>query len=214
MQSKSKGKYKGIDISNWQGYVDFAKVKQDGYKIVYIKATEGIDYINPYMEYSYKEVKKNGLLVGFYHYFRPSIDPILQAEYFVDCIKDKDVDCRFALDIEDTEGYEKNELTDRCLWFLENVEKLTDKEVVVYTYTYFAKNNLQNTINKYPLWIANYGVDKPLQNFIWKTWIGFQYSNTGEVSGVDGNCDLDVFMEEIILKSNTENIRCYKKSRR
>ena len=60
--------YQGIDISSWQGYVNFSAVKKSGIDIVYIKSSEGISYVNPYLEYSYKNAKSNGLKVGFYHY--------------------------------------------------------------------------------------------------------------------------------------------------
>ena len=199
MQSRNYGTYNGIDISSWEGNVNFSGVRSDGIDIVYIKATEGTGYINPYMNSTYNNARNNDLKIGFYHFFRANVDAREQARYFVENIGDKTSDCRLALDIETTEGYDAVTLTDMCVDFLEEVKSLSGKEVVVYTYSNFAQTSLTSRLSSYPLWIAAYGVDTPSSNSIWDRWIGFQYSDTGRVSGVNGNCDLDVFTEEIFL---------------
>ena len=202
MQSINEGKYRGIDISSWQGNVNFEDVKKDGINIVYIKATESNNYINPYLKSYYSGSKDNNLLVGFYHFFRANIGAKEQAKYFVQSIKGMKPDCKLALDIEVTEGIGAAELTSMCIEFLEEVKRLSGVGVVVYTYTYFAKDNLTTSLSSYPLWIANYGVETPLNNPIWNSWVGFQYSSTGSVSGVSGNCDLDVFTDGILVNSD------------
>ena len=60
--------YNGIDVSGWQGYIDFSKVKNAGIEVVYIKASEGTRTKDPYFELNYENAKANGLNVGFYHY--------------------------------------------------------------------------------------------------------------------------------------------------
>ena len=60
--------YQGIDVSSWQGNINFAQVKNAGIDIVYIKSSEGVSYIDPYFERNYQNAKANGLKVGFYHY--------------------------------------------------------------------------------------------------------------------------------------------------
>ncbi|WP_294345754.1 LysM peptidoglycan-binding domain-containing protein [uncultured Clostridium sp.] len=201
MQSRSLGNLSGIDISNWQGVVDFAKVKQSGIQVVYMKATEGDYYLDSYLNSNYNAAKAQGLLVGFYHFFRPSTESNAKAQalYFVNALKGKKTDCRLALDLEVSGGLNRNELTNLAKVFLEEVKRLTNKEVVVYTYSNFAKTNINASLNKYPLWIAEYGVTTPQNNGVWNRWIGFQYSSSGAVSGVSGNCDLNVFLNEILL---------------
>ena len=78
--------YNGIDISNWQGSVNFAAVRNSGVQIVYIKATEGNFYIDPYLQEYYDGATNNGLLVGFYHFFSPSISASSQASFFANAI--------------------------------------------------------------------------------------------------------------------------------
>lgn len=203
MQSRSVQNYKGIDISSYQGNVDFKKVKESGIQIVYIKATESNKYRQSTLEKYHKGAKENGMLVGFYHFFRANVDAKLQAKYFVDAIEGKSCDCKLALDIETTEGIEPDALTDMCIVFLEEVKRLSGLDVVVYTYTSFANSNLRSKISGYPLWIAHYGVNTPGANKIWPSWIGFQYSEKGTIAGINGNCDLDEFTDGILLSKNT-----------
>ena len=73
--------------------------------------------------------------------------------------------------------------------------------MVVYTYTYFIKENFNKKINVYPLWVAHYGVKTPGNNGIWDNWIGFQYSESGSVRGMPGNVDLDEFTSDILLEN-------------
>ena len=60
--------YDGIDVSSWQGNIDFSRVKQAGIDIVYIRVSEGTGFVDPYFKQNYENAKANGLKVGFYHY--------------------------------------------------------------------------------------------------------------------------------------------------
>ncbi|ELC8443159.1 SH3 domain-containing protein [Clostridium perfringens] len=205
MESRNSNNLKGIDVSNWKGNIDFQSVKNDGVKVVYIKATEGDYYKDAYAKQNYNGAKAQGLKVGFYHFFRANKDAKGQANYFVNYLNEigaTNYDCKLALDIETTEGVGVTELTTMCIEFLEEVRKITNKEVVVYTYTSFANSNLDKRIGAYPLWIAEYGVDAPKDNAIWDSWIGFQYSDNGIVAGIDGGCDMDEFKDEILEVTN------------
>lgn len=203
MESRNSSNYKGIDISSWQGNINFKKVKDSGIEIVYIKATEGISYVNNYFSSSYKSAKEQGLKVGFYHFFLGGIDPKAQARHFVNTIGNREFDCRLAIDIEQTNGLNKTSLTSAAIIFLEEVKRLTSKGIVVYTYTNFARTSLDSRLGIYPLWIAEYGVSKPASNPIWNQWVGFQFSSTGQVPGVSGNCDLNEFNEGILLNGQS-----------
>ncbi|WP_300347553.1 GH25 family lysozyme [Clostridium sp.] len=209
MQSRSNNNLKGIDISNWKGNVDFSKVKNAGIEIVYAKATEANYYKDKYAKRNYEGAKANGLKVGFYHFFRANKDAKEQARFFIGYLNEigaTNYDCKLALDIETTEGKGKSELTSMCIEFLEEVKRLTRKDVVVYTYTSFANNNLDTRLSNYPVWIAHYGINTPGNNPIWSSWIGFQYSNKGSVSGVSGDCDMNEFTEEILLNRSTAQL--------
>ena len=93
-------------------------------------------------------------------------------------------------------------LTKQAIEFLEEVKKLSGLDVAVYTYTNFAQNNLYKGIGleNYPLWIAQIDINAPRPNPIWgDKYAAWQYSDTGRVSGIDTNTDLDIFYEDIFL---------------
>ncbi|EOU1808086.1 hypothetical protein DMN40_09675 [Clostridium perfringens] len=206
MQSRNNNNLKGIDVSNWKGNINFENVKNDSVEVVYIKATEGNYFKDKYAKQNYEGAKEQGLKVGFYHFFRANKRAKDQANFFIDYLNEigaVNYDCKLALDIETTEGVGVRDLTSMCIEFLEEVKRLTGKEVVVYTYTSFANNNLDSRLSSYPVWIAHYGVNTPGANKIWSSWIGFQYSENGVVTGVDGGCDMNEFTEEIFINGES-----------
>ena len=189
---------KGIDVSNNLGNIDFNAVKNSGVEVVYIKATEGKSYKDPYLIQNYQRAKQAGLKVGFYHYsWNHGAEG---ARWFYNTIKDLSYDCKLALDIEQTNNLGKSTITQKCIEFLEELERLTGKQTIIYTYTSFARENLDSKLSKYPVWIAEYGVSNPHSNPIWGTnWAGFQYSESGNIPGINGGCDLNNFKEEVLL---------------
>lgn len=198
--------YSGIDISNWQGSITFSEVKNSGIQIVYIKATEGNYYTDPYLQEFYDGARGNGLLVGFYHFFSPSISALAQAQYFADAISGLTSECRLVLDLEEAGGYEASELSSIAVEFLEEVQKITGLGVAIYTYSSFANNNITTGfgLENYPLWIAEYGSSEPEDNSIWgNSYVGWQYSDNGNITGIKTNVDLDIFKDGILLSDDT-----------
>ncbi|AYE35100.1 GH25 family lysozyme [Clostridium septicum] len=204
MQSISSENLKGIDVSSWQGLINFSEVKNSGIQVVYTKATEGTYYTDPFLKPNYSNAKAEGLYVGFYHYFKPeSIDSSTkQAQYFASRISGLNPECKLVLDLEISGGFSSTELSNLAETFLVELKKLTGIDVAIYTYSNFARYNLTNILSKYPLWIAEYGVNTPMDNPIWTSWIGFQYSDSGYVPGVSGNVDLNVFTNDILLNTS------------
>ena len=60
--------YQGIDVSNWQGYINYREVKESGIEVVYIKSSQGTNIKDAYFDINYENAKANGLKVGFYHF--------------------------------------------------------------------------------------------------------------------------------------------------
>lgn len=103
--------YSGIDISNWQGSIDFSEVRNAGVQLVYIQATEGNFYTDPYLQEFYEGAKDNGLLVGFYHFYSPAVSAQEQADYFTNAISGLTSDCVLILDLEEAGGYSASDLS-------------------------------------------------------------------------------------------------------
>jgi len=186
---------KGIDISSYQQTIDLKKVKNSGIQIVYIKATEGIIYKNPLLKSQYTRAMLAGLKIGFYHYLRAN-DPMLEAKYFLSVIAGLSADCKYVIDVEETLGQNIAKISSNVRLFADYLIS-NNKEVCIYTADYFYSNNLNNTIKDIPLWVAHYGVTKP--NVI--NYIGFQYSDSGRVDGINGLVDLDEFISDIFIDS-------------
>ncbi|MBK5243051.1 GH25 family lysozyme [Clostridium sp.] len=192
---------KGIDISSYQGtIIDFKKVKASDVEIVYIKATEGVTFDSPGFGLQYAQARAAGLKIGFYHYMRAN-DPEEEAKHFIKATDGLHVDCKYAIDIEQMDNQTVDKVSN-------NVRKFADymisqgKEVCIYTGDSFYANNLNHTVKNIPIWIAHYGVIKP--NIT--GYVGFQYSSKGNVDGIKGNVDLNVFENGILMKDTTNNI--------
>ena len=199
--------YKGIDVSEWQGDIDFKKVKESGIEVVYIRAGQGFSYEDAKFETNYEKAKENGLKIGVYHYVtaRSVEDAKLQAKFFVSLISNKKIDCKLAMDFESFGNLTNSQINEIALAYLKELEELSKKEAIVYSNTYDAKYKFNSEVAKYPLWVAQYGVNEPQDNGKWKSWEGYQYSSTGRVNGISGNVDLDKFTENIFL-SNVEEV--------
>ncbi len=68
LSPSSEPSYQGIDVSDWQGYIDYSRVRASGIEVVYIKASQGNNIKDPYFDVNYENAKANGLKVGFYHF--------------------------------------------------------------------------------------------------------------------------------------------------
>lgn len=195
----------GIDVSEWQGEIDYAAVKGSGIEVVYIKATEGQQFIDPYFEENYINAKANGLNIGFYHYLvaRTEEEAILEATHFVKTISGKEVDCKLAMDFESFGELSIQEINNISKTFLETVEELSGKKVIIYSDAYNARNIFSDELSAYALWIAEYEVEEPTENEKWETWEGWQYTDSGKVNGIEGNVDKDYFTKEVLLDDNS-----------
>lgn len=199
--------YRGIDVSIWQGQINYERVKEDGIKVVYIRSSEGNSYVDPYYLRNYNNAKANGLKIGFYHYLTATTEEeaIEQADFFVSLVGGLEADCRLAMDFEQFYGLGIEEINAVSLAFLERVEEKSGKEVVIYSDAYNARATFGEELAKrYPIWIAEYGVEEPESNGKWETWVGFQYSSTGEVSGINSRVDLDYYTQGIFLSDSSK----------
>ena len=196
--------YDGIDVSEFQGAINFSEVKNAGIEVVYIRSSYGTN-VDPYFQTNYENAKENGLKVGFYHYVEATNvqEAIIEADFWASVIKDTEPDCKLAMDFEYFGDLNKYEINQIATTFLERTEQASGREMVIYSDAYNAIAVFDSTLIKYPIWVADYGVDEPESNGKWQTWVGFQYSDTGSIPGINGNVDLDKFTDGIFLSGNS-----------
>lgn len=216
LEPSSNEIYNGIDVSAWQGSIDYKRVKASGIDVVYMKTSQGNDYIDPYFKINYTNAKMNGLKVGFYHFVTATNvdDAINEARFFADVISGTSPDCKLAMDFETLNYLSYDEINSISVAFLNEVVNITGKEAVIYS---DASNTIhkfgEELAEKYPLWIAEYGVEEPINNGKWNSWVGFQYTSDGEIGGISGRVDMDKFTNGIFLsENNIEPVQKHNKS--
>lgn len=201
--------YEGIDVSDWQGYIDYGQVKNSGIDIVYMKASQGSNIKDPYFDINYENAKANGLKVGFYHFLTATDtqEAERQAIFFSSIISGKQADCKLAMDYEQFYGVEGEQINQIAMAFIQKVKELTKKQVIIYSDLYNSERTFSPELaSQGELWLAYYGDYRSLQNVnaSWNTFIGVQYTDRGVVPGIRGNVDRDLFSEEIFLDDNSE----------
>ncbi len=185
----------GMDVSAWQGEIDFEQVRAWGIRTVYIRAAVGQGRQDKDWRANYRKAKAAGLKVGLYHYVtaRSQDQAQEQAEFFAGLMEGLDMDCRPAMDFESFGDMSKEQINQAALAYLTRLERLCGGKPAVYSNSWTAAHVFDQRLADYPLWIAEYGPDQPREGGPWKAWAGFQYTSQGRVQGIQGNVDLDRF---------------------
>ena len=193
---------KGIDISNNDGTVEFSKVATDGVGYVYVKATEGATFQDSTMEGFYNECKNKGLKVGAYHFLVGTSTPEAQAQNFYEKIKGYEWDLVPMMDIETN----FDDLSNYVTRFIAAFKVLCPLELGIYSYTSFIDyiSDISDVIKDMKFWEANYNNDPwNLASNFFTNRIGHQYTESGSISGVNVNCDVNSFTEGVLLDDST-----------
>ncbi len=194
--------FDGMDVSEFQGDIDFESATRDGIRAVYIRVGVGSSYVDPYFHENYEKAKAAGLYVGFYHYVtaRSVEEGRQQAEFFASQVTGREPDMRLAMDFESFGNLTAEEVNEISREYLSTLTDATGKAAVIYSDTSNAINVFDDALaREYPLWVAEYGVDEPADNGKWDSWVGFQYTDVGRVAGINGNVDRDRFTPGILL---------------
>ena len=191
----------GIDVSHWQGTVDWNLVKQSGRDFAFIKASESVDYEDSNFTTNIVAAKNAGLKVAPYHFARPSYGntPESEADYFV-YIAGTYISSNYlrpVLDWEDEGSLDMSnaEMTDWINRWAAELRRLTGVDPILYMDSRFV-SLLSSPVTSFPLWYANPGTSASTQptnvgNFQYATFK--QYDWHGSVAGVAGEVDLDAF---------------------
>lgn len=196
--------YRGIDISEFQGEIDFEEVRRSGIEAVYIRVGAG-EYTDEYFAENYERAKAAGLKIGFYHYATArSVDEgRRQARFFASLAAGREPDMRLAMDFEYFGSLSVSQINAISEAYLDELTALTKREAVIYSDLSNARNIFSRALaEKYPLWAAQYGADEPSANGKWREWVGFQYTDEGRVGGIYGNVDRNIFTEGIFLSDS------------
>lgn len=186
---------KGIDVSRWQGSIDFNKVKEAGYSFVIIKAG-GSDmgfYKDPYFETNYEKAKAAGLHIGAYYFtgrlFYGERSGRLDALRFIEQIKGKIFELPLFVDIETTLPGKKTEATEAAEAFCLEMEKAGYFAGIYASDIYGFRERLDHErLRRFAHWCADYS--DPVE--VCRDFQVRQISSRGTVPGINGYVDLDI----------------------
>jgi lysozyme len=187
---------KGIDVSEYQGAINWKAVADSGVVYCFVKATEGVESRDPMFARNWAGMRSVGIIRSAYHFFIAKKDPKVQANNFLNLTRSvwETNDLPPVLDLEKSYGLSANEVIDQAGIWLDTVEASIGRRPIIYTFPSFWSEALGNSPRlgaNYRLWIAHYETNNPWIPGSWKSWSFHQYSESGTVPGISGPCDMN-----------------------
>jgi GH25 family lysozyme M1 (1,4-beta-N-acetylmuramidase) len=203
---------RGIDVSHYQGSIDWHAVASSGISFACAKATEGTSYVDSTFATNWNGMRAAGLIRCAYHFARPGSNATLQALHFVDTVNKAggfraSKTLQLMLDLESTDG-----LGPKAVWawtqeFVAELKRLTGRPGIIYTGLYFWNGKVGAPADNLdcPLWVASYTHPAPagIPKAWPEGWAFWQYSDNGasspggpaaHIPGVSGtSVDVDYF---------------------
>lgn len=184
----------GFDVSVYQGDIDWKNVKNSGIEFAIIKAggSDSGFYKDSKFEQNYANAKAVGMLVGAYYFVgsgcTSKTDGIADAKRFLEIIKGKTFEYPVYIDLEATSPSNRNGATEACIGFCETMEN-AGYYCGIYASDVSGFNDrlILSKLDKFDKWVARYG-SKPV---VVKSYGIWQKSDSGRISGINGNVDLD-----------------------
>lgn len=205
--SPKQGSIAGIDVSHHQGAIDWTKLKASSdpatgpIEFVYIKATEGVGYIDPMTQTYAQGAHAAGFKIGYYHFAtlndpNASADAAAEAKYFDSQLKLLPAAALMpVLDIETNKSNLSPQLVQQWISsFMQTMQQLGHAQMMLYSYTPFLDQNLpaNHPFGTLPLWLAQYrNVVQPTLPKGWNQYTVWQYSNAGKFNGIPAAVDLN-----------------------
>ena len=202
----------GIDVSKWQGNIDWSSVRASGTGFAMIRSSFGSEDVDVKFNDNVAGCQQNSVPYGFYHYTyaKSTAEAKAEAEFFLQTIQGYSPSYPVVLDIEDKlyKGMSKKQITDIICTFTSILE---DKGyyVMVYSYANFLTDKVDlNRIKGTDIWVASWGNDDKLREYYKGTFGMWQYSSTGRVNGINGDVDLNYAFKDyahVIRKNGLNN---------
>jgi GH25 family lysozyme M1 (1,4-beta-N-acetylmuramidase) len=187
----------GIDVSKWQGVIDWDQVAAAGIEFAFIRVSDGTGTYDSQFQRNWSEARRVGIIRGVYQFFRPNQDPIAQANLLINEIGGAMApgDLPPVIDVEVGGGMSKSQVIARMGDWLDRVETALGVTPIIYTSPGVWDNYVNSTaFANYPLWVAHYYVSCPRMPDGWTDWEFHQYTDSGQVAGIGGSSvDRNVF---------------------
>jgi len=183
----------GVDVSSYQGTVDWSSAHAAGIAFGFAKATEGDTLVDSSFAGNWAGMKAAGVVRGAYHFFHPEESATAQANFVLSTVGTLEAgDLPIVLDFEVLDGVSEATAVADAVTFLQTVTSATGKTAILYMSAEFLSGSYAS-LAPYTLWVANYGVSCPGLPSEFSKWSFWQNSDDGNVSGISGGTDTDVF---------------------
>ena len=198
----------GIDVSKWQGSINWDKVKNSGIKFVMVRASYGKSQKDRYFDENVANAQKAGLDTGAYHYCMAlsEEEAVKEADFFISIIKKYEFSYPVAVDMEDASltNLSKDKITDITLAFLARLKEFNFYPMVYANKYWLTKYLDVKRLNDYSIWLAEYRDGAYTYSGKVDIW---QKSSTGIVDGINGNVDMNISYTDFpkIIKSGGYN---------
>ena len=188
----------GVDVSRWQGNINWDKLRGQGANFAYIKATDGGDHLDPMFMKNWRNADAAGLKRGAYHFFYWCRTAGEQADWFIRNVPKMDGALPPVIDVEwNGESSckrrpSREKVLEKMQVFMDRLERHYGQRPIIYTSPDFYRDNLQGAFLDYPFWLRAVA-RHPSKVYPGRKWLFWQYSGSGLSHGVSGRIDLNVF---------------------
>lgn len=197
--SAQKYSVKGVDISHYQGDIDWDKLSAEDISFVFIKATEGSSFVDKNFICNFESAQKTSLVVGAYHFFSYDSDGETQAQNFINTVKPYAGMLPPVIDLEFYGDKEKNppertEVEKQLKTLLSLLEETYGQKPIIYATEKSYKLYLSGDYKDYDIWIRNVFSKPKLSDS--RDWTFWQYTDREKLSGYNGKekyIDMNVF---------------------
>lgn len=176
----------GVDVSRYQGNIDWDTLAAQNVTFAFIKATEGSSHADPYFDFNWKEAQNSGIYAGAYHFFSFESSGETQAQNFIETVGALDgllppvVDLEFYGDYTES-PLSKKETREILDGLLKGLEDYYGVKPIIYTTTRaYYSYILGGGYGDYPLWMRDTYMEPMVR------WTFWQYSDKGSLEGYDG----------------------------
>ncbi len=188
----------GVDVSRWQGNINWNVLRKNGANFAFIKATDGGDHLDPMFRRNWNAAQAAGVKRGAYHFFYWCRPAAHQAEWFIRHVPREANALPPVIDVEWTRSRtctkrpSQATVLKKMNTFMNMLEAHYGQRPIIYTAPDFYDDNLQGAFPNHPFWLRSVAAH-PSKVYPRRNWVFWQYSGTGLSKGVGEKIDLNVF---------------------